>query len=135
MYKNISILLFSYFLSAQNTLARTVISGEVNGTVLTGEANDPAVRSITLDNPLGNNIQDIPSLVESILNIALTIGVPIIALAIIYSGFKFIAAQGNPEKLKEAKQTILYVLIGAGILLAAYAIATAVVDTITAIRG
>ena len=92
--------------------------------------------SITLDNPLaGGGIDNIPSLVEAILDIVLTIGVPIVAIAIIYSGFKFIAAQGNPEKLKEAKQTLLYVLIGAAILLAAWAIAQAVFSTVAAIRG
>ena len=87
-----------------------------------------------LNNPLGNNINDIPSLVKAILDIVLNIGVPIIALAIIYAGYKFVAAQGKPEKLKEAKQTILYVFIGAAILLAAYAIAQAIFSTVTSIR-
>lgn len=92
--------------------------------------------SVSLQNPLKNGgVSDIPTLIEKILDIALTIGVPIIALAIIYAGFKFIAAQGNKDKLQEAKQTILYVFIGAGILLAAYAIAGAIVSTVAEIRG
>jgi hypothetical protein len=99
------------------------------------DMNSGTASSPTLGNPLGNNIQDIPSLVEAILDIALTVGVPIIALAIIYAGFKFISAQGNKDKLEEAKKTILYVFIGAAILLAAYAIATAIVSTIASIRG
>ena len=92
-------------------------------------------KSITLDNPLGNNINDIPSLVNAILDIVITIGVPIIVIAIIFAGFQFIAAQGDPKKLEKAKKTLLYVLIGAGILLAAWAIAQAVVSTVAAIRG
>jgi len=89
-----------------------------------------------LQNPLaGGGIDSIPKLVRAILDIVLTIAVPIIAVAIIYTGYLFIAAQGNPEKLKSAKQTLLYVLIGAGILLAAYVIAEAIESTIRAITG
>ena len=95
--------------------------------------------SIKLKNPLNmsNNggIDNIPDLVKAIVKIALTIGIPLIVLAIIYSGYLFIAAQGSPDKLKVAKDTLLYVIVGAAILLGAYVIAEAVVGTINAIRG
>ncbi|MCA9352707.1 hypothetical protein KC901_00825 [Patescibacteria group bacterium] len=92
--------------------------------------------SIKLINPLAKGgVNDIPTLVREILKIIITIGVPVIALAIIYAGFKFVAAQGNPEKLKKAKDTFVYVIIGAAILLAAYAIAEAIDATVAAIRG
>lgn len=92
--------------------------------------------SIKLNNPLGTNgIDNIPDLVKAILEIALKIGVPLIALAIIYAGFKFIAAQGNSEELKKAKDTLIYVIVGAAILLAAYAIATAIVNTVSSVTG
>jgi hypothetical protein len=80
-------------------------------------------------------VRDIPTLVREILKIVITVGVPIVALAIIYSGFLFVAAQGNPEKLKKAKDTLLYVIIGAAILLGAYVIAEAIEATVAAIRG
>jgi hypothetical protein len=60
--------------------------------------------------------------------------VPIIALAIIYSGFLFVAARGNAEELKKAKSTLVYTLIGAALLLGCLVIANAIkgtVDTIT----
>jgi hypothetical protein len=92
--------------------------------------------SIRLGNPLENGgVRDIPTLVREILKIVITVGVPIVALAIIYSGFLFVAAQGNPEKLKKAKETLLYVIIGAAILLGAYVIAEAIEATVAAIRG
>jgi hypothetical protein len=92
--------------------------------------------SIRLGNPLENGgVRDIPTLVREILKIVITVGVPIVALAIIYSGFLFVAAQGNPEKLKKAKDTLLYVIIGAAILLGAYVIAEAIEATVAAIRG
>jgi hypothetical protein len=89
-----------------------------------------------LQNPLqAAGIENIPQFVEAILNIALKIGVPLIALAIIYSGFLFVAAQGNPDKLKKARQAFLWTMVGAAILLAAVAIAQAIGGTIDQLRG
>lgn len=115
--------------------------GQSGGTQTPGQSGgtqtpSPSVEPVKLENPLaGGGINDIPTLVERILEIVLMIGIPIIVIAVIFSGYKFIAAQGNPEKLKEAKQTLVYVFVGAAILLGAYAIAEAIVGTITAIRG
>jgi hypothetical protein len=89
-----------------------------------------------LQNPLqAAGIENIPQFVETILNIALQIGVPLIALAIIYSGFLFVAAQGNPDKLKKARQAFLWTMVGAAVLLAAVAIAQAIGGTIEQLRG
>ncbi len=92
--------------------------------------------SIPLENPLKNGgIKDIPTFVEKLLSIVMKVGVPLVAIAIIYTGYLFIAAQGNPEKLKTAKDAILYVFIGAVILLGAYVIAQTLQGTINSIRG
>ena len=56
-----------------------------------------------------------------------------VALAIIYSGFLFVAARGNSEKLTKAKDTLLYTIIGAAILLGAWAIATMISSTVLAL--
>lgn len=88
----------------------------------------------TLVNPI-TGIDNIPQLIERILEIVLTVGVPLVALAVIYAGYKFIAAQGKPDKLTDAKQTLTYVLIGAGILLASWVIAKAIAGTICQIIG
>ena len=63
------------------------------------------------------------------------IGVPIIALAIIYAGFLFVTAQGNSEKLTKAKKTLLYTLIGAALLLGAVVIAEAIKGTVNDIKS
>lgn len=93
--------------------------------------------SIKLVNPLGGNdgVRSLPELVESLLRIVLTVGTPLVALAIIYTGFQFIAAQGNPEALSKARKSLVVVIIGAAILLGAYVIAEAIVGTINAVRG
>ncbi len=79
-------------------------------------------------NPINSNT--INEFIKKILEGAIKIGIPIIALAIIYCGFLFVAARGNSEKLKKAKDAITYTLIGAAILLGAWALAQLISETV-----
>lgn len=81
-------------------------------------------------NPLGDNVTDITSFIKVLLRGVLKIGIPIIALAIIYSGFLFVAARGNPEKISGAKDALLYTIIGSAILLGAWALAQLISSTV-----
>jgi len=58
-----------------------------------------------------------------------------VAIAIIYSGFLFVTAQGNSEKLTKAKKALLYTIIGAALLLGSYVIATAIGKTVDEIKA
>ena len=78
-------------------------------------------------------ITSIPGLIQTILEGALRIGIPVVALAIIYSGFLFVFARGNSEKLSKAKDTLLYTLVGAAILLGSWAIALMIEATVKSI--
>lgn len=98
-------------------------------------SNDGINIKTTIDNPLGNNLNSIPSFIEEILNIVLYIGIPIVTLAIIYSGFLFVTAQGNSDKLKTAKNTLLYTIIGAALLLGAFVLANAIGSTVDQIKS
>jgi len=91
--------------------------------------------SIGIENPLGDNIKDIPSFIEAIINIVLVIGVPIVALAIIYTGFLFVQARGNSEELTKAKKALLYTIIGAALLLGSFVIAQAIKTTVDDIKS
>ncbi len=86
----------------------------------------------TLCNP--TNVDDLTTFVKKILDIVLTIGIPIVALAIIYSGFLFVQARGNSEALTKAKKTLVYTLVGAAILLGAWILAQAIGDTVGELR-
>ena len=88
-----------------------------------------------LKNPLDGTVGSIPDLVKTILEIAMMIAVPIVALAIIYSGFLFVAAQGNKEKLEKARQTFFYTIIGGALVLGAVVIANAIAGTIDQLRA
>jgi hypothetical protein len=83
---------------------------------------------ISIDNPI--RCDDIPCFIDEIIGIVLVVGIPLITLAIIYSGFLFVSAQGNTEKLKTAKQALLYTVIGAALLLGAFVLSEAIQKTV-----
>lgn len=83
----------------------------------------------TLCNPL--KVGSIQDLLYLIVNIATYIGVILAVLALIWVGFRFIAAQGNPEKIKEAREFFYAVVIGIAILIGASTIVNIVKNTLT----
>ena len=89
-----------------------------------------------ISNPLASKgINSISGLIETFLKGALRVGIPIIALAIIYCGFLFVAARGNSEKLTKAKDALMYTLIGAAVLLGSWAIAQLISETVIGITS
>ncbi|MBI3888812.1 TrbC/VirB2 family protein [Candidatus Nomurabacteria bacterium] len=97
-------------------------------------ANDPACDPSkgVICNPLNTN-NTLPGLIQSILEGMLKIGIPVVALAVIYCGFLFVFARGNSEKITHAKDALLYTMIGAAILLGAWAIAQMISATVLAL--
>jgi hypothetical protein len=86
--------------------------------------------SAKIKNPLGSKFPDIPSFIGALLKLVLVVGVPLVALAIIYCGFLFVKALGNPEEITKAKKALMYTLIGAVLLLGAFVLAEAIAGTI-----
>jgi len=104
--------------------------------IFVNTANSDYAIETEIENPLGDSgADDLPTFIEKAIDIVLTIGIPIVVLAIIYSGFLFIQAQGNPEKLKTAKKTLLFTIIGATLLLGSYVIANAIGNTVDEIKS
>lgn len=104
----------------------TTPSEQPVGTTPSGSASNSDGK---IHNPLGAT-NSIPDLIKNALEDVLKICIPVVALAIIYCGFLFVFAMGNPEKLKKAKDALLYTVIGAAILLGALAIADIIVTTV-----
>ena len=79
-------------------------------------------------NPI--HVNTVNEFIKVFLEGIIRIGFPIIALAIIYSGFLFVFARGKPEALKKAKDSLMYTLIGSAILLGSWAIAQLISSTV-----
>lgn len=67
-------------------------------------------------------------LIRDLTQIILTVGLPLAALMIIFSGFKFVTAGGNEEQVKKARQMFYWTIIGAAVIIGARVIAEAVVQ-------
>lgn len=83
---------------------------------------------VKLDNPLGSTT--IYQFLEKVLGLMVDIGFPVLVLAIVYTGFLFVKAQGNEAELGKAKQAFFYTIIGGVILLGAEIIVRAISGTI-----
>lgn len=130
-FLTVSLLAFPKKMLAQAT--GTPLDTGAHGSPTNPFANDGSSTntntSYHLDNPL-SGVNDIGSFIKKILDIVLTIGIPIVAIFIIYSGFLFVVAQGNSEKLSEAKKSLGYTLLGAAILLGSWILAQALQSTV-----
>ncbi len=84
---------------------------------------------IKLQSPLQSGLS-VASVLTAFFDVLVQIGAVAVTLAIVYAGFLFVVAQGNPEKLNQAKKTLFYTIIGALVLLGAQIIAKVIESTI-----
>lgn len=88
---------------------------------------------VKLYNPLGDNAS-LESLLNSILDFVIKIGAVVIVLMMVYVGFLFVTAQGDPGRIGEARAAFFWTIVGALVLLGAKAIALGVKATVEALR-
>ncbi|MFT5360118.1 MAG: hypothetical protein ACI88L_000600 [Candidatus Paceibacteria bacterium] len=114
---------------AQNEIVNPNNNQIINPTL---GGSDPNNIQIVFTNPLGGSggISNINQLIGAILDIVITVGIPLVVLAVIYSGFLFVTAMGDKEKLKTARSAFLWTIVGGLILLSSWVIAQALESTI-----
>ena len=78
----------------------------------------------------GGVIDSIPRLLLALVDLVFLIGVPIVVISIIYSGFLFVTAGDNESKSTKARFVFTWTMVGALILFGAKAIALAVETTV-----
>ncbi|MBU4479967.1 pilin [Patescibacteria group bacterium] len=83
----------------------------------------------SLQNPLGG-IDSLESLVVALLKVFVAIGTPIAVLFLMYSGYQFIVARGNPTKIQDAQKALMWTIVGIVILLGAELLSEIVKGTI-----
>lgn len=83
----------------------------------------------TLQNPL-NNICDLPTLLKVILQAVIELGSIILVIMLVWVGFLFVMARGNPEEISKARGALVWTLIGGLILLGAQAIMEVIKATV-----
>jgi hypothetical protein len=113
------------------------LGGGGSGTNLGGGGNTDcnSTSESGIKNPLKGGCS-LYVLIELVVNdVILPIGGVIVVFFIIYGGFLLVVSAGNEEKLKIAKKTIMYAMIGAAILLGSWVIALGIKNTIKQISA
>jgi hypothetical protein len=99
--------------------------------------------NVTLINPLAgvncnsgaSNGNCLVAFLTNILQFVITIGAIVVTLMVVWVGYKFVVAQGNSEKISEARNMLLWTVIGALVLLGAQAISLGIQATVTALTS
>lgn len=86
-----------------------------------------------LTNYLGSGTS-LSSLLTTILGFVTQIG-SIIIILIVYIGFLFVTARGEPGKITAAKEALMWTVVGALILLGAQAISLGIQATVTSLSN
>ena len=115
-----SFIVLPVFAYAQGTLPNN--PSQPSGPTQTGGISGTG-GTINIPNPLRDGTNNLMSLIVTILNkIVMPIAAIAVVVFIIYAGFTYVLAQGNPVEIKKAHDRLLYGLIGAGIVLGAVGI-------------
>ena len=79
------------------------------------------------------NVGTIPLFLSALFEDIAKIGVVVLAFYIVYTGFLFVSAQGNEQALQKAKESLKWVLLGGALILGAWVLSLAVLETINTI--
>ncbi len=83
--------------------------------------------------PIGNGTDsstDLRTIFMNILDVAQTLMIMAATLYLLYAGFMFVTAKGDPARLKKAKDALLWGLVGTALILTAEVLALGIGDTV-----
>ncbi len=125
-------IILSFVFAFNFSFAQTDLGGATD----TGTTTDTGMQKLdfSLINPIDDSINDIPTLIEKIIEVVAIIAVPVLTLMIIYTGFLFVQARGNKTKLEDAKRSLGYTLLGAAIIIGAWTLAQVVGGTVDCLK-
>ncbi len=128
-------ILFSLIFSGVYSLAlaqsSTGTGNTDNNSTGTGNSGAPVQPIPKLVNPLklkyGGSIEN---LVFELVDIAIFAGTVVAVFVLLFIGFKFVMAQGDPGAIKDAKAWLLYAIIGIAILISSKAVVEIMKNTL-----
>ncbi len=100
------------------------------GVPLTTHAGDTI--NIQLESP--TSFRSVAQVLNAFFKVLVQLGAVAVTLALVYAGFMFVVAQGRPEQLKTARETLFWTIIGALVLLGAQVIANIIESTIRGVE-
>lgn len=92
-----------------------IFFGSISAILLVLIASPSFAENIIIDNPIKSNTFE--ELIASITNFVFLVSIALAPLMIILAGFYYMTANGEPEKIKKAKDIMLYTVIGIAVVL------------------
>lgn len=127
----ILVIIMTVFITPFLVWAQTTVNNPPAGTTVNNPP--PSSNTIVIVNPFKGN--DIKTFIETIIKeILLPIGAVVAVLMIMWAGFLYVTAGGDPGRIKKAHDALLWAVIGAAILLGAWVISEAIQGTINALK-
>ncbi len=83
---------------------------------------------VTLVNPLGTT--DIRVILGYLIQAALGVSGSIALVFFVWGGFLWLTSQGNTEKIKQGRQTLVWATIGLAVIFSAYSLTNAVLSSL-----
>ncbi|MCA9354803.1 MAG: hypothetical protein KC877_04760 [Candidatus Kaiserbacteria bacterium] len=83
-----------------------------------------------LTNPLA--FASITDFLAAVLQVFIIMATPIVIFFLIYAGFSYVTARGNPAKIELASKSLLYGAIGGVVILGSVAIMTIIKNLVAA---
>ncbi len=108
------------------------IQGGSSGNSVQTTGNDLSAIDVQTIKPRGvKDDLDLPSFIDQMVNLLLYIVGTLAVIMIIFGGFKYVTSGGESSKVGEAKNTILYSVVGLIVALLAFAIIKFVIAQFT----
>jgi hypothetical protein len=96
-----------------------------------GKASEAVKDVVRLDNPLGTEVNDVPTLIGKVISGVLSVVGSLALVMFIYGGFTWMLAAGNTEKVKKGRDILIWAALGLVIIFTSYAMVTYVITTIS----
>lgn len=90
-------------------------------------------------NPIGINgangqVSTIPELLYALVDVFIKLLIPIIGVLIVYTGFEFATAKGDPAKIKKARTALTWIVIGTFVILGAKGFGMVISNTVNSLK-
>lgn len=95
----------------------------------------PFAGEVVLLDPLSSSISTVPDFFRAIIEILLVFAIPFVVFFIVWAGFLYVTARGNPQKIAQAHSALLYAIIGGLLILGANLLLDIITNTVDQVRS
>lgn len=116
------------------SVAKLLVAAAIVSMLLAGIlAWDAAEAQTVIGNPLGEGAT-FHSIIQNVVRFANSLLAPLSTLMVLIAGFLYMTGGGNPEKIKTARQVLIWTLVGIAVVIVAN-VAETIVREVLGIRG